>query len=142
MAETSTSIPAQLGPPVADVNSCVGPKARGAGLLAGAIAGGCCGTGVVTFVLSGIGAGGAAASLAGWLNMQGLALAGFAVGVAMTLGVTYLSVRRFRPQLSGPQFRRLYLRGLARTGGWAVGSYLVWFVIISPILSNHGITVR
>lgn len=67
--------------------------------------------------------------------MQLLALVGLLIGVLFVLGVTYLSVRRFRPRMSGEAFRHLYLHNLIRTAGWAVGTYLVWFILISPILT-------
>lgn len=37
--------------------------------------------------------------------------------------------------MSGEAFSHLYLHNLIRTAGWAVGTYLVWFILISPILT-------
>ncbi len=82
----------------------------------------------------GVGAGSLAGVLGKFLNMQFEALAGLLIGVLFVLGVTYLSVRRFRPHMSGDAFKRLYTHNLIRTAGWAVGGYLVWFILLSPIV--------
>ncbi|GAC1342173.1 MAG: hypothetical protein NVSMB27_00690 [Ktedonobacteraceae bacterium] len=69
------------------------------------------------------------------MNSQFLALIGLLVGVLFVLGVSYLSVRRFRPRLSTDAFKRLYMQNLIRTAGWAVGGYLLWFILVWPILN-------
>jgi len=81
-----------------------------------------------------VGAGSLAGVLGKFLNLQFEALAGLLIGVLIVLGVAYLSVRRFRPHMSGDAFKRLYLQNLTRTAGWAVGAYLVWFILLSPIV--------
>lgn len=111
------------------------------GLVGGLVAGGCCGTAPATLAMTGMGAGSAAEVVGGALNMQAVTLVGFVVAVVLVLGATYLSVRRFAPRMSPPAFRRFYLQRLAFSGGWAVGAYLVWFIVISPILSSHGISI-
>src|SRR5712691_7420852 len=68
------------------------------------------------------------------LNMQFLALFGLSLSVLILLGFTYLSVRQFRSRMSGEAFRRVYVQRLIRTGGWAVGTYLVSFILIVPII--------
>lgn len=73
--------------------------------------------------------------------MQLVALAGFAIGALLVLGVSYLQVRKFRAHMSGLAFRRMYVQTLTRVGGWSVGSYLVWFIFISPILSMMGVHI-
>ena len=75
------------------------------------------------------------------LNMQLVALLGLAIGTAIVLGVTYLSVRKQQGHLSAEAFRALYLQTLARVGGWSVASYLVWFILISPSLSHLGVHI-
>ncbi len=67
--------------------------------------------------------------------MQFLALVGLLISVLIVLGVTYLSLRRFRRHLSGDAFKRLFLQRLIRTAGWAVGAYVVSFILIVPIIS-------
>ena len=111
------------------------------GLVSGVLAAGCCGTAPLTLAMTGIGAGSLAETTGTLWNMQLVALAGFVVGVGLVLGATYMTVRRFASRMSPLAFRRLYMQRLARTGGWAVGAYLVWFIVIFPILSSHGIQV-
>lgn len=79
--------------------------------------------------------------MGGLLNAQFLALFGFTLSVLIILGVTYFTVRRFRTRMSSSAFKQLYMKNLLRTAGWAVGSYLVWFILLSPILSKimHGL---
>jgi hypothetical protein len=95
--------------------------------------------GLIAAVCSGIGVGAGFLSLTGvvgnWLNMQFIPLTGLLLAVLFVLGVTYLSVRRFRPRMSAEAFKHLYMHNLIRTTSWAVGSYVVWFILISPILS-------
>lgn len=71
--------------------------------------------------------------------MQLVALAGFIIGAMLVVGVSYLQVRRFRSRMSSLAFRRMYMQTLTRVGGWSVGSYLVWFIFVSPILSMMGV---
>lgn len=131
-----------LDPVVADAKTCVKPANKVAGFLLGGLATGCCGTGVLTYVILGLGFGGAAGSMAGWLNMQGLAFLGFGSSVLLLLGITYLSVRKFRSNLPSAGFRRLYFQALTRTVGWAAASYFLFFMILMPVLSHNGIAVR
>lgn len=70
------------------------------------------------------------------MSMQFVTLAGLLISLLIVLGVTYLSVRRFRTRMSGEAFRSLYLQRLLRTSAWAVGSYAVWFILLSPLLVN------
>jgi len=66
--------------------------------------------------------------------MQFLALFGLFLSVIIILGFTYFSVRQFRSRMSREAFRRVYVQRLIRTGGWAVGTYLVSFILIVPII--------
>lgn len=66
--------------------------------------------------------------------MQFLALFGLLLSVIILLGFTYLSVRQLRSRMSGEAFRRVYVQRLIRTGGWAVGTYLVSFILLVPII--------
>ena len=66
--------------------------------------------------------------------MQFLALFGLFLSVIIILGFTYLSVRQFRSRMSREAFRRVYVQRLIRTGGWAVGTYLISFILIVPII--------
>lgn len=102
-------------------------RAPMSGLIAGLIAAGCSGIGVGVGSLAGV--------VGNWLNMQFLPLTGLLLAVLFVLGVTYLSVRRFRPRMSAEAFKHLYMHSLIRTTSWAVGSYVIWFILISPILS-------
>jgi hypothetical protein len=68
------------------------------------------------------------------LNMQFLALFGLLLSVLILLGFTYLSVRRFRPHMSADAFKRLYGRKLMNTAGWAVGTYLIAFILLVPVI--------
>ena len=70
------------------------------------------------------------------MSMQFVALAGFILSTLIVLGATYLSVRRFRTRMSGEAFRNLYLQRLLRTSAWAVGTYALWFILISPLLTS------
>lgn len=81
-----------------------------------------------------MGAGSLAGTLGSLMSMQFLALGGLLLSTLIVLGVTYLSVRRFRTRRSGQAFRNLYLQRLLRTSAWAVGTYALWFILISPIL--------
>ena len=78
------------------------------------------------------------------LNMQFLALFGLLLSVIILLGFTYLSVRQFRSRMSGEAFRRVYVQRLLRTAGWAVGTYLVSFILLVPIINLilHNIHVK
>ncbi|GAC1349920.1 MAG: hypothetical protein NVSMB27_27540 [Ktedonobacteraceae bacterium] len=87
----------------------------------------------------GVGAGSLGGVIAKLFNAQFLALFGLLISVLIVLTVTYLSVRRFRPRMSLDAFRHLYVHSLIRTAGWAVGSYLVWFILIASILSHLGV---
>lgn len=73
--------------------------------------------------------------------MQFITLAGFVLGILIVLGVSYWSVRKFRRHLSSDAFRRLYIQTLTRVAGWSVASYLVWFILISPVLYKFGVSV-
>lgn len=66
--------------------------------------------------------------------MQLLALSGLLLSVLILLAFTYLAVRRFRPHMSADAFRRLYGRRLMHTAGWAVGTYLITFILLVPII--------
>ena len=66
--------------------------------------------------------------------MQFLALFGLLLSVIILLGITYLSVRRFRPHMSADAFKHLYGQRLLRAAGWAVGTYLISFILIVPII--------
>ncbi len=66
--------------------------------------------------------------------MQFLALTGLSLAVIFVLGITYLSVRRFKPRMSPEAFKHMYMHSLIRTASWAVASYLIWFILVSPIL--------
>ena len=70
-----------------------------------------------------------------YLNFQFLALFGLFLSVAILFGFTYLSVRRFRPHMSPDAFKRLFGRRLMRTAGWAVGTYLISFILLVPIIN-------
>lgn len=75
------------------------------------------------------------------LNMQLVALAGFAMGALVVLGVSYWGIRKHRAHLSTDAFRRLYLQNLTRVTAWSVASYAVWFIVISPLLAMHGVHI-
>jgi hypothetical protein len=104
--------------------------------------------GIFAAICSGIGVGAGFLPLTGvvgnWLNMQFIPLAGLLLAVLFVLGITYLSVRRFRPHMSAEAFKHLYMHNLIRTTSWAVGSYVIWFILISPILSMilHNLHVK
>lgn len=66
--------------------------------------------------------------------MQFLALFGLLISVLILLGFTYLSVRQFRSRMSSEAFKRVYVQRLIRTAGWAVGTYLISFILLVPII--------
>lgn len=69
-----------------------------------------------------------------FLNMQFLALFGLFLSTVILLGFTYLAVRPFRPRMSAEAFKRLYTQRLMHTAGWAVGTYVITFILIVPII--------
>lgn len=73
--------------------------------------------------------------------MQLLTLVSLAFAIALILAITFYPLRHMRQHMSPEAFKHLYLQHLTRTAGWAVGSYVVWFMLVSPILSAHGIQV-
>ncbi len=76
--------------------------------------------------------------------MQFLALSGLLLSTLILLGFTYFSVRHFKSHMSVDAFRHLYIQRLLRTAGWAVGTYLVSFILIVPIvdLILHNLHVK
>ena len=75
------------------------------------------------------------------LNMQLVALGGFLIAALMVLGFAYWGVRKHRAHLSPTAFRQLYIQNLTRISAWSVGSYVVWFIVISPLLAARGIHI-
>ena len=91
----------------------------------------------MTLGLLGVSAGslsGVVGGMGTWMNMQFLALFGLLLSVVILLGFTYLSVRKFRRHMPGEAFKRLYKQRLLRSASWAVGTYLISFILIVPII--------
>lgn len=79
--------------------------------------------------------------MGGALNMQMVALAGFVTAALIVLGISYWGVRKHRAHLSPSAFRQLYVESLTRVSAWSIGSYVVWFIVISPLMAAHGIHI-
>lgn len=111
------------------------------GVVGGLLASGCCGTSALTLSMVGVGAGSAAGAIGADLNMQAVTMIGLAVGVALIVGASYLLTRPFRGRVPAPVFRQMLRRNLTRMAAWSVGSYVLWFVIIQPVLGKAGVHV-
>jgi cell shape-determining protein MreD len=109
----------------------------GAGLLATS----CCGSGALSLALIGLGAGSSFGAFAATHDMQAMSLVFFALAVAVVLSASYFAIYRRRARISGMAFRALYLQTLTRTAAWSVGAYLVWFIILQPIMWKFHISI-